>query len=382
MVQKTKEEKRYIIINIILLLIILTLMTYIYLLIRQNKETIITGYEHSVNVIVSTLKAEKTNIETQTLTNNTDYLVVPIEGNSIINEKYNFQEVTNNRYYYNQLNDNAKLIYDSIEKNLSNMTSETYQIKLPNEVANVLKYSDGDSMLDKNFQSAWDALSLDRVDIFFIDISKINLNIKKMSYVNNVSYSLAIVPQDERGYLADGLTDESAVNTVLNTVKINRDNIVNSVSGDTYNKILQVHDWIIENLEYSSDGQNANAYNLYGAFIEKSAVCEGYAEAFKYILDELEIPCLLVCGTATNSEEITESHEWNYVQLDEKWYAVDATWDDPILRGIGYITNSTKHKYFLQGSKTMNENHVAKGNITEVGQKFEYPELEQNEYKK
>ena len=61
--ENTKEKKRYILINIILLLIILTLMAYIYLMIKQNKETIITGYEYSTNIIVSTLKVEKSNAE-------------------------------------------------------------------------------------------------------------------------------------------------------------------------------------------------------------------------------------------------------------------------------------------------------------------------------
>ena len=377
MAKKTKEEKMYIVINAILLLISLTLITYIYLLIKDNKKAIIT--EYSSNAIESTLEIKKNNIET---INSTGTTIPTIKADIQNNEEYNFEEVINNKYYYNQLNDNAKLIYASIENNLNNMKTGTYKIKLANEVANVLKYDNGEEMLNKDFQSAWDALSLDRMDIFFIDVSKISLNIKKTTHLNNVTYSLAIVSEDETGYLKDGLTSEIDVNSILNQIKDNRDSIIRNVTGDKYSKVLQVHDWIIENLEYSLDIQNANTYNLYGALINKSAVCEGYAEAFKYILDELGIPCILVSGTATNSEGITENHAWNYVQIDEKWYAVDTTWDDPIVKGFGYVTNSVKHKYFLQGSKKMNENHTTRGNITETGQEFEYPELEKNEYKK
>lgn len=377
MAKKTKEEKMYILINAILLLISLTLITYIYLLIKDNKKAIIT--EYSSNAIESTLEIKKNNIET---INSTGTTIPTIKADIQNNEEYNFEEVINNKYYYNQLNDNAKLIYASIENNLNNMKTGTYKIKLANEVANVLKYDNGEEMLNKDFQSAWDALSLDRMDIFFIDVSKISLNIKKTTHLNNVTYSLAIVSEDETGYLKDGLTSKIDVNSILNQIKDNRDSIIRNVTGDKYSKVLQVHDWIIENLEYSLDIQNANTYNLYGALINKSAVCEGYAEAFKYILDELGIPCILVSGTATNSEGITENHAWNYVQIDEKWYAVDTTWDDPIVKGFGYVTNSVKHKYFLQGSKKMNENHTTRGNITETGQEFEYPELEKNEYKK
>ena len=377
MAKKTKEEKMYIVINAILLLISLTLITYIYLLIKDNKKPIIT--EYSSNAIESTLEIKKNNIET---INSTGTTIPTIKADIQNNEEYNFEEVINNKYYYNQLNDNAKLIYASIENNLNNMKTGTYKIRLANEVANVLKYDNGEEMLNKDFQSAWDALSLDRMDIFFIDVSKISFNIKKTTHLNNVTYSLAIVSEDETGYLKDGLTSEIDVNSILNQIKDNRDIIIRNVTGDKYSKVLQVHDWIIENLEYSLDIQNANTYNLYGALINKSAVCEGYAEAFKYILDELGIPCILVSGTATNSEGITENHAWNYVQIDEKWYAVDTTWDDPIVKGFGYVTNSVKHKYFLQGSKKMNENHTTRGNITETGQEFEYPELEKNEYKK
>lgn len=377
MAKKTKEEKMYIVINAILLLISLTLITYIYLLIKDNKKPIIT--EYSSNAIESTLEIKKNNIET---INSTGTTIPTIKADIQNNEEYNFEEVINNKYYYNQLNDNAKLIYASIENNLNNMKTGTYKIRLANEVANVLKYDNGEEMLNKDFQSAWDALSLDRMDIFFIDVSKISLNIKKTTHLNNVTYSLAIVSEDETGYLKDGLTSKIDVNSILNQIKDNRDSIIRNVTGDKYSKVLQVHDWIIENLEYSLDIQNANTYNLYGALINKSAVCEGYAEAFKYILDELGIPCILVSGTATNSEGITENHAWNYVQIDEKWYAVDTTWDDPIVKGFGYVTNSVKHKYFLQGSKKMNENHTTRGNITETGQEFEYPELEKNEYKK
>lgn len=383
MKKNTKERIRYITINIILFLIILTLLIYIYLLVKNNKQSIINGYEHSVNVIISTFKVEKNNTETvANLAENKETLVVPIDDNMYNNEEYDFNKINNNKYYYKQLDDNAKLIYDSIEKNLNNMKSGKYEIKLPDQVADILRYDNGEEILDRNFQSAWDALSLDRVDIFFIDVSKINLNIRKTTYGNRVSYSLAIVPQDEMGYLEDGILNESTTNVILNRIKESRDNIINNITGNTYNIILQVHDWIIENIEYSSDIQNASVYNLYGALIEKSAVCEGYAETFKYILDKLGIPCILVSGTATNSNGITENHEWNYVQIDGKWYAVDTTWDDPILKGFGYISNSTKHKYFLQGSKTMNEKHRSKGKITETGQEFIYPELEINAYKK
>lgn len=373
--KNSKERKEYLALNIILILIILILILYIFLKIKNNKEKIINEFEYYVNTS-SIIKEESRN----TLKNDKETIIVNIEEDN--NEKYDFNEITNNRYYYNQLSKNAKLIYDSIEKNLNNMMSGKYEIKLSEDIGNDLKNANGEEKLNQDFQSAWDALFLDRTDVFFIDVSKINLHIKKMTYVNNVSYSLKIVPRDKTGYLKSEIGNEENLNKMLKNIKNIREEIINKLTGDKYNKILQAHDWIIENLEYSLDLKNMNVYNLYGALVEKKAVCEGYAKTFKFILDELGIPCIIVSGKATNSEGLTENHAWNYVELDGKWYAVDATWDDPVIRGFGYITNATKHKYFLKGSKVMNENHTSVGRMTEKGQEFIYPDLEEKDYKK
>lgn len=49
----------------------------------------------------------------------------------------------------------------------------------------------------------------------------------------------------------------------------------------------------------------------------------------------MNIPCIIVIGKATNTKGQTENHAWNYVQINEKWYAVDCTWDDPVIVGNG-----------------------------------------------
>lgn len=379
MENSAKEKRQYIIINALLISIVLLLGIYIYKVVQSNKQQIKLGYEHGVNV-VQQLQDEYIYVEKIETTENQDTMIVPIIDS--YSGEYNFNVVTNNKYYYNQLDNTAKLIYDTIESNLSNMTSGNYEIKLSSQIADVLYEDYGENKLDTSFQSAWDALMLDRVDTFFIDVTKINLKMRKTTYGKKVTYALSIAPADSNGYLANGLESKEKVDNILNEIKETRDNIVKRLNGIDYNKIMHAHDWIINNLQYEQNITNNNVYNLYGALIEKSAVCEGYAEALKYILDEVNIPCVLVSGTATNSEGKTERHEWNYVQLYGKWYAIDSTWDDPVIKGTGYVSDSIKHRYFLVGSNEMNKNHFPNGQMTESGQKFAYPTIETEKYGK
>ena len=110
------------------------------------------------------------------------------------------------------------------------------------------------------------------------------------------------------------------------------------------------------------------------------SVCEGYARSFKYILDEMGIPCVLVIGTGTNSRGETERHAWNYVEIQGTWYAVDCTWDDPVVVGGGIVSQSSKYKYFLKGSNDFLADHMPSGQFTPGGKEFTYPNLSSSSY--
>ena len=69
---------------------------------------------------------------------------------------------------------------------------------------------------------------------------------------------------------------------------------------------------------------------------------------------------------------------WNYVQINEKWYAVDVTWDDPIIineKGQNTsLPDDVRYKYFCQGIK-FTENHFADKILTKGCQEWKYPDL-------
>ena len=49
--------------------------------------------------------------------------------------------------------------------------------------------------------------------------------------------------------------------------------------------------------------------------------CGGFAHATKYILNQLNIPCIIVLGK--QNEYDANHHAWNYVKIGEKWYLLD-----------------------------------------------------------
>ena len=158
-----------------------------------------------------------------------------------------------------------------------------------------------------------------------------------------------------------------------------RNQIIQNRSGNAYDDIKMVHDYLVENIEYDTSLSQSNIYNVYGALVNGRAVCEGYARSFKYLMDELGIPCTLVIGTGTNSQGQTENHAWNYVQLNGTWYAIDCTWDDPV-SSTGYVSQSSRYRYFLKGSNEFLQDHTPSGQFTEGGKVFNYPTLSGQEF--
>ncbi len=98
-------------------------------------------------------------------------------------------------------------------------------------------------------------------------------------------------------------------------------------------KALVVHDYMALNYAYD---ETYSIYSADGMFEHKTGVCQAYAEAFKEIMTELDIPCQIATSRNMN-------HAWNLVKIDGEWYHVDVTWDDPTPDMMGRV----RHVFFL-----------------------------------
>lgn len=292
-----------------------------------------------------------------------------------------YSNVQVDKYFFNQLEEQAKTIYKAFESNKENMKSGTYQIELGTNFTNVLSKENGQELLGEYYQSAIEAYMYDNPDMFYISPNKMYLNIETTTRGNKTTYNVYLNSGNLSNYYADGFTSEAQINNAISQIQQVKNEITQNASGNAYEDIKMVHDYLVDNLKYDSTLSKSNIYDLYGALVNKECVCEGYARAFKYLMDDLKIPCVIIVGTATNSQGQTENHAWNYVQLNGNWYAVDTTWDDPVIIGGGSASEESKYRYFLKGRSEINKDHIENHQFTEGGKEFNYPNLNEEDYK-
>ena len=108
-------------------------------------------------------------------------------------------------------------------------------------------------------------------------------------------------------------------------------------------KIRYIHDYIVNNCVYDVSDSSLNSHNMYGALVDGKAVCEGYANAFLYLCRVAQIECLSVKGDF-NGFNGTQAHMWTMVKLENEWYHIDVTADDPIVNGGS--AQVLEHTYF------------------------------------
>lgn len=291
------------------------------------------------------------------------------DNNSIEEEQLN-----TDRFYYNQLDQYGKILYDELYNNKDKLKSGTFVAEYGNKFDNLLKQENGEDVLNKALDSAMNSLVLDNPELFYIDITKMYLLTNITTRILSTTYEVSISGNGD-SYLEEGFNSEEEVDVAISNIENIKNEIISNTSGNTVDKIRYVHNYLIDTVEYDVNA-GTGIRDIYGALINQKAVCEGYAKAFKYIMDELEIPCILVCGTATNSVGVTENHAWNYVQIDGVWYAVDVTWDDPVIRGelLGDLPDDIRYGYFLNGSEKFFQNHVEDEQLLD-GIALSYPEL-------
>ena len=95
------------------------------------------------------------------------------------------------------------------------------------------------------------------------------------------------------------------------------------VKGETedYKKARLIYDWITKNVRYAGSNDTDIGLAPYDVFTKKVAVCGGYSNLYKAMLNAAGIPAIYVIGWAGG-----QGHAWNLVYADGKWFYSDTTW--------------------------------------------------------
>jgi hypothetical protein len=163
-------------------------------------------------------------------------------------------------------------------------------------------------------------------------------------------------------YYSDGVVKFKYKYPKATIVKMNKalnqqaDKIINQAKqkNTQFEKVLTIHDAVVNSVRYDEANLEKGAlpdldYTAYGALVNKTAVCDGYAKAMNLLLNKAGIWSVKVTGTANG-----EDHAWNLVKVDGKYYYLDSTWDDPVSFDK---TDILRYKYFLVTGSQLAKDH-------------------------
>lgn len=157
-----------------------------------------------------------------------------------------------------------------------------------------------------------------------------------------------------------------------------------------YERAKRVHDALISRIDYHDLNDDSSVFYLARdkfviyALTRDKGICEGYAQAYGYLLSLVGVESLIVSGWVASIPAEKEksaqpfknadigAHAWNIVKIGNQWGHVDVTWDD------GGGASAPSYKYFGKSDSWM-ARHSNKGDIinadntrTRVSTYFDY----------
>lgn len=174
-------------------------------------------------------------------------------------------------------------------------------------------------------------------DIFYVDA-----HLFEITSENDTGTLVSIRPT----YLFEPEEIPEKIEEFEGTVSYIRSQISDNLS-DVY-KCRYLHDLIAQYVHYDMDiyNQNPHIRTAYGALIEGNCVCEGYTLAYNYILSKLGIEAHFI-------QSLKMKHTWSLVKLNDRYYHVDITHDDPSYDTLGRV----HHNFILLSDSAIKKNN-------------------------
>mgnify|MGYP004551798397 FL=1 len=165
------------------------------------------------------------------------------------------------------------------------------------------------------------------------DIKELANNQETLSYINNFVHPYNGFQHIETEYDSLGKITitihksytEKEITEIEKKLDYIEQNILDK-NKSTIKNIKAAHDYIINNTKYDIDKKSNGTTKYesdiaYGPLIQGYGICGGYTDAMELVLERMNVISYKVAS---------ENHIWNGVNLDNKWYHLDLTWDDPV----------------------------------------------------
>ncbi len=202
------------------------------------------------------------------------------------------------------------------------------------------------------------------------DYNELFLNEEKLNIINNFVHpynSFISIEANLKGYVMEIKVNHNKTYNEDNIKIIDNkvDSLIKELVKDKMNeeeKIKVIHDYIVENTTYDEDFcvldnqkecTTTSKYasdNAYGVLKDHYGICSGYTDLIAIFLNKLNI---------VNYRITNDTHTWNAVNINNNWYHLDATWDDPIgeqdTLSDTYFLITTKEDSQLEESHTFNK---------------------------
>lgn len=111
-------------------------------------------------------------------------------------------------------------------------------------------------------------------------------------------------------------------------------------------KLRALHDGIIHRSRYTKEPMG----NVCDLLLEKRGTCEAYSRTLWLLCRMCGLKCHIIYGRAG------EPHAWNMVCIDNRWYHVDATWDDPVSAENPQL-QTLSHRYYMLNDSQIRLDH-------------------------
>lgn len=165
---------------------------------------------------------------------------------------------------------------------------------------------------------------------------------------NEKIYTYSGTPAPGNSGFARSQVDYGKVEIIVQPIQDqgNLDQLANDIVSqftNPYERVYAIYYWIDENIDYDypeldnilQGGGDCAHQNSEVVLQRKLAVCEGFSNIFCILCKNVGINSVKIHGKVTY--DATTGHAWNAVEIENKWYVLDVTWDENKKKGTNFF---------------------------------------------